>query len=164
MTQNQETAENTAASAIRKVEFGFSVCTVCDQDVEWKWSAQKMGQPTPIRVHGPRDDRCPGGLRPGKTFLEYTGLPDWDGMSDLDKGCALMFVWKVEWERSWRYAKDNYPCRYRDTAVLSGLDVDDSCRHAQAVTGGHRKISRKLGDTEHDRLYGLVLAADRAAS
>lgn len=149
--------------SVRKVDFGFSVCTACDEIVEWKWSAQRVGQRTPIRVHGPREARCPGGLKPGKTFMEYTGLPEWRDMSDLDKGCALMFVWKVDWERSWRYAKENYPCVYRDAEVLRGLDVDDSCRHANAVTGGHRAVLERLGHDERDRLYSLALDANRAA-
>lgn len=150
--------------AVRKVQFGFSPCTVCDQDIEHRRSGLRLGEIPPVKVHGPVGDRCPGGGKQGKTFMEYTGLPEWDDMSELDKGCALLFVWKVEWERSWRYAKENYPCVYRDAEVLAGLDVDDSCRHANTVTGGHLVIRAHLGSDEHQRLYDIALAADRAAS
>jgi len=136
---------------------------VCDQDIELRVRALRVGEAPPVRPHGPDDDRCPGSGKPGRTFLEYTGLPGWDDMSDLDKGCALLFVWKVDWERSWLYAKENYPCVYRDAEVLRGLDVDDSCRHAKTVTGGHRAIGERLGPDEYERLYGIALEADRAA-
>ena len=151
-------------STIRQVELGYAPCTVCDQDVRLRLSDGTRTRRVPVGVHGPRGDRCPGSRKPGKTFLEYTGLPTWDRMSDLDKGCALMFLWKCHWERSYAYARDNYPCTYRGDQILAGLTRLEACRHAMAVTGGYRAIDRMLGNDEFKRLYDLALTADRAVS
>lgn len=149
---------------VRKVALGWAPCSVCDKDVRLRLSDGTRTRRAPVGVHGPRGDRCPGSRQPGKTFMEYTGLSGWDGMSELDRGAALMFVWKVEWERSYRYARENYPARYVEDPLLVSLDDEDSCRHARIVTGGHREILAKLGNDEHQRLYNLALNAERAGA
>lgn len=86
-------------------------------------------------------------------------LPTWDEMSDLDKGAALLHVWKREWEGA-AYAVEEYPCEYFDHPALTALTREQACEHAEAVTGGHENILTELGD-EHERLYDAALDADR---
>lgn len=111
--------------------------------------------------HGPRDSRCAGSHELPLPWLEGSGLPSWDEMADLDKGAALMHVWKRKREGG-MYARENYPCRYLDSALLRSLDVRDACRHAQAVTSGWDSIKAEIGDGELDRLYDLALAHERS--
>ncbi len=153
-----------ATRDVRIIPWGQAACTVCDEPVPLARSKARLREPVPLYVHGPRGARCPGGGLPGKSWVEGCRLPTWDEMSDLDRGCALLFVWKVYWEHDYAYAREHYPCRYRDDAALSVLlSVSDACRHARAVTGGHLAIQARLGDAEWQRLYDLALDADQPA-
>jgi hypothetical protein len=156
----------------REIPFGHQACTVCHEIVENL--AERRLRTTPrIRLHGPRDNRCPGSREQGKPWLEASRLPTWDELSDVDKGCALMFVWKVYWERSYRYALDNYPATYLDSSLLRELPSDVACRHDNAVALGDIERYRflwsylaadyRLGRDEFARLYDLALDAERAA-
>ena len=87
-------------------------------------------------------------------------LPTWDEMSDLDKGAALLHVWKRDWEGV-GYAIENYPARYFDDPALTGLSPREACQHAYDVTQGHDDIVMHVGSHEHERLYDLALDADR---
>lgn len=118
-------------------------------------------RPSVIHVHGPRKNRCPGSRQPILSWMEATQLPTWDDMSELDKGCALMFVWKVHWEKSYPYARSNYPCRYKEHPELVALCEKDACRHARVVTGGYKAIDTKLGEEEFLRLYNKALDYER---
>lgn len=139
-------------STVRTVPRRHLACPECDEIV-----ALAISKPgAPLRVHGPRNARCPGGGGPGRSWLESTGLPSWSEMTDVDRGCALLFRWKVEWERSYIYARDNYPAVYRDSPVLRALDRFDSCRHATAVVRESGLTSR---DEEWQRLYDLAMAS-----
>jgi hypothetical protein len=159
--------------AYREIPFGSSACTVCDEPVELKLSASRVGRRTPIKAHGPRGNRCPGGLQPGKLWLEASNLPSWDELTDIDKGCALMFVWKCHWERDFSYARENYPAIFRDHPALVDLPRNAACIYARAVCQAgepyrrgettHDVVSRRLGHDEHDRLYNLALDAERVA-
>ena len=166
----------------REVPPGQAACPVCDTVVPVL--RHRAGTPAIVYVHGPRADRCPGSRQEGVSWIESTRLPNWDELSDVDKGCALMFIWKVHWERSYIYARDNYPATYRDHPMLLALPVADRCRYANAVCkqkfgsfeggrtqwptprrGGPLDMSeRGLGEDEWKRLYDLALAADREAS
>jgi hypothetical protein len=55
-------------------------------------------------------------------------------MSDLDKGAALMHVWKRNREGG-VYARENYPAEYIEHPDLIGLPRDAACHHATAVAG-----------------------------
>ena len=116
-----------------------------------------------LAVHGPRNTRCPGSHTEPKPWLDAAGLPSWEEMTDLDRGSALMFVWKRQRE-GYAYARDNYPARYVDHPVLSGLDVQEACRHASAVAGSWGEAKERLGVDELDRLYDLALNAERGAA
>ena len=87
-------------------------------------------------------------------------LPSWEQMSDLDRGCALLHLWKVDYEgRS--YATENYPARYQDDPVLVALSDKDSCRHARRVGGSYDDAIATIGADEVDRLYELALRSER---
>lgn len=135
----------------RHVPDWHGVCTGCDQIIPLVRGGR-------IRAHGPRGQRCPGGRLPGKNWFEARHLPDWEQMSDLDRGAALMHVWKIGWEQDDAYARDHYPVEYRDDPVLVGLDRKMACRHAQYVTGGWQGAQDRWGTDEVWRLY--YLAAD----
>lgn len=81
-----------------------------------------------------------------------TELPTWEQMSELDRGAALMHVWKRHWEGT-GYAIENYPCRYIEDPRLLDLTLDDACRHAQSVTGGWDNVNDRIGEDEVQRLY-----------
>jgi len=158
----------------RQIDSGFAACAVCDEVVPFCRSLQKMRKPCPIRVHGPRGNRCSGSHQVGRDWVTASHLPTWDEMSDLDKGCALLFTWKVSRERSYIYARDNYPASYREHPLLVALDRKVACRHATAVAYDGRDryhpwfvraddaVTERIGRTEYDRLYQLALVADRA--
>jgi hypothetical protein len=169
----------TAKRVYREVPPGHAACTTCDEI--HPWLAQRTPKsPCLLYAHGPRGHRCPGSHQPGQPWLEATRLPTWDELSDVDKGAVLMFVWKCHWERSYAYARDNYPATYRDHPMLVDLDRATRCRYATAVIrarfgsydggrsvwprprpGGPQYMAeRGLGDFEWQRLYDLAMAAE----
>jgi len=87
-------------------------------------------------------------------------LSAWDEMSDLDKGAALLHVWKCSWEGV-SYAGREYPARYLESPVLMALDRVAANKHARAVTGGWDAINNRIGVAEAERLYDAALEADR---
>lgn len=114
-------------------------------------------------MHGPRDNRCPGSRKPPLRWIEAAELPLWVDMSDLDRGAALLFLWKCKWERSYSYARDHYPCRYIDDPCLTALDEREACRHAGIVAKTYDKACEAHGDDEVQRLYDLALNHERSA-
>lgn len=152
----------------RKIAFLEGACPVCN---EVHKLTEHHNQPSYINkygirqkgflliVHGPRGDRCAGSHTKPLPWLEASGLPAWDEMSDLDKGAALLFVWKCHWERSYGYARDNYPATYIDDERLRALDPDEACRHGSNVAGMWKEANERLGAEETQRLYDLALAA-----
>jgi hypothetical protein len=87
-------------------------------------------------------------------------LPSWQDMTDLDRGAALLHMWKREWEGE-SYAVAEYPCTYFDAPALVALGPLDACAHAAHVCGSYSQIFDQLGQTEHDRLYDLALEQER---
>lgn len=160
------------SNTYRQIPSGEGACTICD---EVHPLTQNHKEPSYInkygirqkaylmRVHGPRGNRCPGSHTKPKPWIEAVGLPDWDDMTDLDRGAALMFLWKCYWERSYAYARDNYPATYINDPRLLALDARDACRHASAVAGSHREAEERWGSAETQRLYDLALDHDRSA-
>ena len=142
-------------------------CTVCDEVHPIRRRPNAGQTRMPIYTHGPRGNRCPGGGQPGKTWTETRRLPLWEDMTDVDRGAALMFLWKCHWERNFQYARENYPCTYRGHPDLVALSERDACSHAgqivKELTGqwGHVAINAHLGEAEFDRLYNLALDAKR---
>lgn len=143
----------------RPIQRGRGACQVCDRLFDLT-RPRKMLAPRLIRAHGHPANRCPGSGRPPRRWLDAAGLPDWDDMSDLDKGAALMHVWKRFWETG-PYATENYPARYFDDPLLCALSDREACRHSVQAAGYHREAQARLGNVEHMRLYDLALAADR---
>lgn len=167
-------ANTTPVRAFREIPAGSSACTVCDEIVEHLAKPRpRVGERRHIKQHGPRDNRCPGGGKPGKPWLEASRLPSWDELTDIDKGNALMFVWKCHWEKSYAYAREHYAATFTDHPVLRELPRNIRCQYAKnACRGGvsyaevmstYEVIRKRLGDDEFDRLYNLALAARRAA-
>lgn len=160
------TQTNTAATVrpYRQIPYGYGGCPECDEVV--KLSRGRMNRyrqitrPTVLYVHGPRSNRCPGSRGPQAPWVEASGLPTWDDMTDLDKGAALLHVWKRSWEGV-SYAREHYPAEYFDDPRLTALDRRDACRHAASVCGKDEEIQERLGAAEYDRLYHLALDADR---
>ena len=154
----------------RHIKIGEGACGTCD---EVHPLTDRHGQPSFVNrygvrqrawlvpVHGPRDNRCAGGHHKPKPWLEASGLPAWDALSDLDKGAALMHVWKRKREGA-MYAREHYPVRYSDHPALPTLDDREACRHASVVAGTWDEAKERLGEHELDRLYGLALAVERS--
>jgi len=167
-------ADTTPVRAYREIPAGSSACTACDEIVEHLSKPRpRVGERRHIKQHGPRDSRCLGGGKPGKPWLEASRLPAWDELTDVDKGNALMFVWKCHWEKSYSYAREHYPATFRDHPVLRDLPSNVRCQYAKTVCRGdvsyaHQVntcdvVRKRLGDDEFDLLYNLALAAERAA-
>ncbi len=91
-----------------------------------------------------------------------TALPTWEQMSDLDKGAALLHVWKRDKDGA-SYAVREYPVRYLSDPALVDLSASDrpaACRHAARVAGTWDGAHDRLGSDEVFRLYELALAED----
>jgi hypothetical protein len=86
---------------------------------------------------------------------DWSALPDWDGMSNLDKGAALMFLAKVESEGT-AYATENWPCRYFDHPELLALNETQAAEHALRF----EDLADELPHEESERLYDAALKAD----
>lgn len=89
-------------------------------------------------------------------------LPEWDGMSDVDKGCTVLYLEKVSTEGR-EYAREHYPCRYRDNPALTMLDPAQACDHAEGlIYDGEDEddFLDDLGDDECGRLRELALDAE----
>lgn len=154
----------------RRIEHMTGACPVCD-DVHGL--TDRHDQPSFINKygvrqkafllvkHGPRDDRCLGSWAEPVPWLEASGLPDWDAMSDLDRGAALLHVWKRSREGG-IYARENYPCRYLDDELLRSLDERVASRHAAVVAGSWDRVNDRVGSAEVARLYDLALDAERS--
>ncbi|MFG2046028.1 hypothetical protein ACGFIW_01190 [Micromonospora sp. NPDC048935] len=166
MTETGTTTQPTC----RPIPLGSGACKTCDEvhpltdrhdqpAVENRYGITHKRFLLPI--HGPRGNRCLGGRMEPKPWLDASGLPSWDDMTDLDRGAALMFVWKAVRE-GYGYARDNYPARYVDHPTLRALDVAEACRHARTVAGTWAEAHTRLGADEVQRLYDLALNHDRS--
>ena len=149
----------------RLIPSGHGACTVCD---EVHPLTQRHKQP-PVRnrygtrkrsllpIHGPRNNRCPGGHTEPAPWLESSGLPDWEAMSDLDRGAAFMWLHKRRREGA-AYAMEHYPVRYVDHPVLVALEVGEACAHATTVAmDAYDQVTDAAGWDEYHRLYELAL-------
>jgi hypothetical protein len=87
-------------------------------------------------------------------------LPTWDEMTDLDKGAALLHLWKCENEGT-EYATEEYPAEYFDDPALIALNDEAASEHAQRLFDNADVAWSRLGPNEYDRLYELALDADR---
>ena len=161
------------ARQYRDIPLGEGLCSVCDKThslIDHPTAPSFVNEygvrqkPRVLPVHGPRKARCTGSHEAPVPWLEASRLPAWDELTDLDKGAALMHVWKRYWENDGIYARENYPAEYFDHPVLTGLDYKVASRHAAVVAGAWRKAVDRLGSDETQRLYDLALAADRARS
>jgi hypothetical protein len=92
-------------------------------------------------------------------MTDNTNLPAWEQMTDLDKGAALLHLWKCENEGD-EYATEEYPAEYFDDQALTALDDEAASRHAQSLFGDEDPFDA-VGDDEYHRLYELALDADR---
>jgi hypothetical protein len=154
----------------REIPFRHGVCAVCDEihpvtdhtdqpSYVNKWGIRQ--KPLVLFMHGPAKDRCEGSHTQPKPWLEASHLPAWDELSDLDKGAALLHVWKCHWEHSASYAVEHYPAEYFEHPLLTGLDSRTASRHASVVAGRWDDACERLGDDEVTRLYDLALVRDR---
>ena len=84
-------------------------------------------------------------------------LPDWDDMSDADKGATLLHIHKRDNEGE-SYAVENYPARYFDDPRLTALDAEDACDHAAQF----EEPAEDLDGDEYERLYNLALDRERS--
>lgn len=158
MTDHSDPGAAAPESGYRHIPRRHGACAVCDQVFQLTWPRRAGGRAC-VWTHGPRSDRCPGSGQPPQRWLEAARLPGWDDLSDLDKGAALLHVWKRKWEGG-PYAQENYPARYFDHPDLLALDRFYACRHAVQAAGYHDEAWDRLGEQEHQRLYNLALDAD----
>jgi hypothetical protein len=155
----------------RDIPLGHGVCMMCTgifRVVEVKALPSFVNRhgvrqhPYLLAVHKLNGTRCLGSRTKPVPWLDAAGLPCWEAMSDLDKGAALMHVWKQHWERDASYARNNYPARYFEHPLLTRLEPRVACRHAAVVAGTFRDAVDRHGPDEVQRLYDLALNADRA--
>lgn len=111
-------------------------------------------------LHGPTDNRCEGSNDHPLRWMDAAGLPSWDDMRDLDRGAALMHLWKAKREGG-AYAREHYPCRYVVDPRLTALSVREACRHAGIVGPSYHEVCDRLGDVEVARLYDLAQGGAR---
>jgi hypothetical protein len=90
---------------------------------------------------------------------DTTPLPTWNQMGDLDKGAALLHVWKRSREGA-LYAVAEHPCRYLEDPALVALDRTAASRHAASVGGKWDAVNGRLNVDETTRLYDLALDGD----
>jgi hypothetical protein len=86
-------------------------------------------------------------------------MPGWGEMTDLDKGAALLHLWKRDREGA-EYATENYPAEYFDHPALTALDRAGASTHAASL----EDAADALAPSEWSRLYDLALDADDARS
>lgn len=96
--------------------------------------------------------RAEGRARLGMNY-RYKDLPTWDEMSDLDKGSALLHVYRSTWSRQTRKIMN---CKYTDDPALVALNEKERSRHAHHVTGGIQRITSRLGNRETSRLMKIA--------
>jgi hypothetical protein len=135
-------------------------CPECGEVRSCTWTGNGA-----LIVHGPRAARCPGAGRRPVRWLDATGLPRWDDLTDLDKGTALLLV--LEHGPDLGAPGARLPV-YLDAPELAGLDLQTACRHAAAVLGcsawsatWERAVARP-GPQEAGRLCALARAAREA--
>jgi hypothetical protein len=148
--------------AYRPIPYLHGACPACDRVLRVSpgkaWG--RVRHPAAIFVHGPRPARCPGSRQRPRPWLQATGLPQWDEMTALDQGAALLHLWKRQREGA-RYAIDNYPDDYFDHPDLVALDRETACRHAASIAGTWQDIVSRLGWDAVEALYDMALQADR---
>jgi hypothetical protein len=83
-------------------------------------------------------------------------MPGWGEMTDLDKGAALLHLWKRDREGT-EYATENYRAEYFDHPAL---DREGASSHAASL----EDAADALTPAEWSRLYDLALDADDARS
>lgn len=81
-------------------------------------------------------------------------LPQWAELSDLDKGCALLYLHKADYEGG-DYARVHYPAKFLDNPLLASLPPGGACDYAEVF----EEAALELHDAEHARLYDAALAA-----
>jgi hypothetical protein len=114
----------TLNGGVRLLGGSRGACTVCDADVRTvREHPGRRVSGTLIGVHGPRDARCAGSRQPGRPWIEACHLPAWEALSDHDKGQSLAFEWKAYWERSFSYARENYPPDFEHPALRQVADL-----------------------------------------
>ena len=89
-------------------------------------------------------------------ILEPERLPEWDELSDLDKGAVLLFLSKVDYEGE-SYARENYPCEFLDDSDLMAMTSSQQCDAALVYDGS----AEELDDDESERLHCLALEHTR---
>lgn len=92
------------------------------------------------------------------------GLPEWDDLSELDKGIALVHAGKALHEGA-AYATECYAPNYEHPA-LADLTAESRSEHARQtvgeVFGDAPDAERELGTVEYERLCGLACKSGRA--
>lgn len=152
---------STETKTYRHVPDELRICRFCDQEVRpLAPRGSEIRMPLRARVHKANGSHCPGSHEEVLGWLEASRLPGWDDLTDLDKGAALMHVWKRHREGG-PYATEHYPARYFDHSELVQLDERTASRHAACVAGRWVEAVERLGGGEVQRLYDLALDADR---
>lgn len=106
---------------------------------------------TEIRTeHGKR--RAAGPPRIGRK-KRYKGLPTWDEMGDMDKGAALLHVYRSTWSRN---ARKTLYCKYTQDERLVALSEKERSKHAHFVTGGHARAQSAIPPLEYRRLCKIA--------
>jgi len=123
---------------------GKGKCRDCGRVLTLTWTGNGA-----LIVHGPRAGRCPGSGRPPVPWLQASGLPGWDDLTDLDKGAAILQARYPGWP--------HLQPPYFDHPVLLSLGTGAGHRYAVRTA-----IGRRMPDAEVTRLLNLASAAHRA--
>jgi len=142
---------------------GRCICAACGLEVSSvpehprRWKTFMVA-----RTHGPTSSRCAGSRKMPLPWLAACGLPLWADMTDRDKGEALRFVTKADWERDWAYTRKNWPARYTGDGLADLAEIEPvgywSARHASAVVGS---LGERL-ESVPNPLAGMPLTLMRA--
>jgi hypothetical protein len=134
---------------------GKGKCPECGKICYRTWGSNGM-----LIVHGPRKDRCPGSGKFPVSWLDTTGLPAWESMSDLDRGAALLHAAQRHTLGDLT-AVSRYPARYFNDPDLILLSPEIASEHARYVTLSWPAAVTLHGSRTVTRLYQIALAADR---
>lgn len=147
--------ENATTRRFRPLPTGQGVCRACLH----RGPARPGLNGHPNRMH--RHHRPDGTLcreRESLRWIEATGLPTWDELTDRDRGAAIMHCW-ARHTQGVIHAREHAPATFWDDELLTALTPYEACRYTAELCGSYAEITDRLGEAERERLYQAALDA-----